>query len=275
MAIDAGLQQGARVGLISRIDYGGEGFRLPAVIAGFDILKNEGAHMIALVGGLVSGKELEKQMKAYVVEIQHQDKEKERKFKDLEKLSATDRKKARKAQIEARFYMNAARDLAEIIPQMTIADPEDPTKKKIVDLFIVTSKVLDGKIGLIIARLLSGIRPDIRAWREGGDRFKVKYLDKDKVLWALAPMEGNFRGEYYSTVAEAMIKRKKKQSTKKKPFIWVVGGMASSINKPKGELDFRYITVPALHRLEEVRVSENQEGVRILELMPKALITGN
>ncbi|OHA02393.1 MAG: hypothetical protein A3I44_06420 [Candidatus Sungbacteria bacterium RIFCSPLOWO2_02_FULL_51_17] len=275
MASAAGTQAGARIGLVSRIDYGGEGFRLPAIIAGFDILKNEGTHMNMLIGGLVNGKELEAQMKVFVAEVQYQDKEQNRIFKELAQLSATDRKKARKAQIEAQFYMKTARDLADIIPQMLIPDPEDPSKKKIVDLFIVTSRVLDGKIGLTIARLLSGIRPDIRVWHEGGDRFPVKYLGKDKILWALAPMEGNFRGEYYSTVAEAMIKRKKKQSTKKKPFMWIVGGMASAINKPRGELDFRYVTVPALHRLEEVRVSENQQGVRIVELPPKAVLTGD
>src|SRR3989344_8514015 len=87
MANAAGTQAGARIGLVSRIDYGGEGFRLPAIIAGFDILKNEGTHMNMLIGGLVNGKELEAQMKVFVSEVQNQDKEQNRTFKELAQLS--------------------------------------------------------------------------------------------------------------------------------------------------------------------------------------------
>jgi len=73
------------------------------------------------------------------------------------------------------------------------------------------------------------------------------------------------RGDYYSTAVERVIKDKTKQTSQSSPDIYVVGCFGSSIHKPKGELKYQYLSIPACHRLEETRVSENQVGVSVLE----------
>ena len=98
----------------------------------------------------------------------------------------------------------------------------------------------------------------------GGDRILVKYVDK--IIWALAPQKAVWmRGDYYSTAVERVIKDKIKQTTQKSPDLYAVGCFGSSINKPQGELEYQYISLPNASRIEETRVSENQIGVRIIE----------
>lgn len=260
-------QLGAKIGFVSRLEYGSEGFRQATIDAGFDIFRQEGTHFNALVAGLIAHKTISKKMQSYVKESLYQDKLQKRKFPELDSLPPHERAKARKMQLENGFLMNIAKDLAKIIPQLTVANPEDPKKEKLVDLFIMTSPAFDGEIGETVAHFLSDLRPDIWLWHQGGDRLFVKYVDK--IIWALAPEKAVWmRGDYYSTAVERVIKDKTKQTTQSSPDLFAVGGFGSSINKPQGELKYRYISLPALHRLEETRVSENQVGVRVLEYAP-------
>src|SRR3989338_3716175 len=257
-------QLGAKFGLISRLDYGSEGFRQALIEAGFDILKQEATPFNALVGGLIAQKNVSKKLQSFIKETLYEDKAKKRKFPEFDSLPAHERPSARKKQLENEFLMNIAKDLAKIIPQLTITDPEDAKKEKLVDLFIMTSPAYDGEIGETVAHFLADLRPDIRLWHQGGDRLFVKYVDK--IIWALAPEKAVWmRGDYYSTTAERIIKDKIRQTTQSPPDAFVVGCGASSINKPKGELNYRYVTTGALSRLEETRTTENQVTVRVLE----------
>jgi hypothetical protein len=212
----------------------------------------------------VAKKALSEKLKAHVKDRIRKDKVLGKKYPRFGHLLPSERLPARKKELTKQFLKNIAKELAAIIPVITIPDPEDASKKKCVDLFITTSPAFDGEFGEEVAHYLENLRPDIRVWKAGGDRFPVKYVDK--LIWALAPQKAVWmRGDYYSTAVERVIKDKRKQSPQSSPDIYVVGGFGSSINKPKGELPYRYVSIPVLHRLEETRVNENQVGIGVLE----------
>ena len=245
-------QKGAKIGFVSRIDFGSKGFRQSAVRESFRILeKDEGTHFNVLVGGLVAQKAIVEQMKAYV-------KEKSAKLAPKERA-------ARRAEFEESFLRKCARELAKIIPEVRGSDPENPKNERILDLFIVTSPAFDGEVGERIAHLLAEERKDVRVGdNPGSERLVVKYVDK--VIWILTPVKAVWmRGDYYSTAAERVIKDKIKQTSQGSPDCYVVCGFGSSIHKPKGELRYQYFSVPACHRLEDTRIAENQVGVSVLE----------
>lgn len=272
------IQKGAKIGLISRIDFGSKGFRQSVVNANFELFRKEGTHFNVLVGGLISEKAVRREMKAYVKDVIETERDKIRDKNERIKRLNKKRKKplllfplltgeqlvVRKSAAEEDFLRDVASQLAKIIPVMTEPDPKDPTKEKDIDLFITTSPAFDGEIGERVAQLLSEIRQDIRVWNVGGDRFPVKYVNK--LLWVLTPTKAVWmRGDYYSTPVERVIKDKIKQTSQDSPDIYVVGCFAVSILKPKGELKYQYCAVPASSRLEETRVNENQIGIGVLE----------
>jgi hypothetical protein len=259
-------QKGAKIGFISRIDYGSKGFRKALIEDAFECFsKIEGTHFNILTGGLVSAKALALEMKIYVKTELDRLKDENRDLPKDEKLSRDDLARE-KSRLEWEFLDTCAAELAKIIPVLKGPDPEDPKKEKVLDLFIVTSPAFDGELGEIVAQKLSDIRLDIRVMNQGGDRFPVKYLNKEKLIWVLTPAKAVWmRGDYYSTAVERVIKDKIKQTSQSSPDLYVVGGFGSGIHKPKGELKYQYVSVPVCHRLEETRVSENQVGVGVLE----------
>ena len=272
------IQKGAKIGFVSRIDFGSKGFRQSVVSAGFDIFRKEGTHFNVLPGGLIAEKAVWRKMRSYVKDVIETERDKIRDRNERIKRLNKKRKKplaltplltgehlvVKKSVLEEEFLKGVAEQLAKIIPVLTEPDPEDPTKEKAVELFIITSPAFDGEIGERVAQLLSEIRKDIRVWNVGGDRFPVKYVNK--LLWVLTPTKAVWmRGDYYSTPVERVIKDKIKQTSQDSPDIYVVGCFAVSILKPKGELKYQYCAVPACCRLEETRVNENQIGVSILE----------
>lgn len=268
-----GVQKNPKVGFISRIDYGSSGFRKAIVESCFEICKREGTHF-NVMSGLVD-RDYSKKVKEFVVLECEKDKEHEKKRKEneglkdplkhLRHLTPQKRIAARKKELEEKYHRGTAKVLSNIIPILKTPDPENPKKEKIVDLFIVPSPAFDGEKGEKVANYLEELRSDIRVWNAGGDRFLVKYVDK--TFWALAPRKAVWmRGDYYSTAAERVIKDKIKATKQKKsPDLFVVFCFGSSINKPKGELKYQYVTVPNASIIEETRVNENQIGLKILE----------
>ncbi|HEY4474561.1 MAG TPA: hypothetical protein VJC06_01400 [Candidatus Paceibacterota bacterium] len=260
------IQKGAKIGLISRIDFGSKGFRQSVINAGCEYFRKEGVHFISLAGGLIDERSISRDMKAYVKE--HVETEKDKVKEQNLKIKAKNKKAkkqaallpiligeqlvTRKSVLEEEFLREVAKQLAKILPVMGV------------DWFITTSPAFDGEIGERVAHLLSEERSDVRVWNVGGDRFPVKYVNK--LLWILTPVKAVWmRGDYYSTAIERVIKDKIKQTSQGSPDIYVVGGFGSSINKPKGELKYQYCAIPVCHRLEGIRVSENQIGVSVLE----------
>lgn len=260
------IQKGAKIGLISRIDFGSKGFRQSVVSAGFEIFRKEGTHFNILGAGLISEKDIRRSMKDSVANLIKE--ERDRIKEKNERIKAQNKKNkkqlplmptltgehlvTRKSAAEEEFLSQVADELVKVIPVMGV------------DLFITTSPAFDGEIGERVAQLLSERRKDIRVWNVGGDRFPVKYVNK--LLWILTPMKAVWmRGDYYSTAVERVIKDKTKQTSQSSPDDYVVMGFGSSINKPKGELKYQYMSIPVCHRLEETRVNENQIGVSALE----------
>lgn len=272
------IQKGAKIGFFSRIDYGSKGFRRAVLNAGYDEFRKEKVHFLVLAGGLISEKAISREMRMHTKNFIEEEREKIKKknvrIKALNKkkkkqlsfvpLLAGERLVVRKSAAEEKFLMGVAEQLADAIPVLNLPDPENSGKEKPVELFITTSPAFDGEIGERVAQFLSEKRSDIRIWNVGGDRFPVKYVDK--LLWVLTPVKAVWmRGDYYSTAVERVIKDKTKQTSQSSPDIYVVGCFGSSIHKPKGELKYQYLSIPACHRLEETRVSENQVGVSVLE----------
>lgn len=272
------IQKGAKIGFFSRIDFGSKGFRRAVLNAGYDHFRKEGVHLLILAGGLISEKDVSREMRVFVKNLVETEKEavkqknakiREKNKKSKEQLPlipvlTRERLAARKSAAEEEFLNKVAEQLADVIPTLNLPDPLDPSKEKSVNLFITTSPAFDGEIGERIAQLLSEKRSDVRVWNAGGDRFPIKYVNK--LVWVLTPSKAVWmRGDYYSTAVERVIKDKTKQTSQSSPDIFVVGCFGSSIHKPKGELKYQYLSVPACHRLEETRVSENQVGVSILE----------
>lgn len=240
-----------RIGLISRIDYGSKGFRRALIDMAFSHLQKEGTHFNVLAGGLVSAKDLRRELKYAIADA-------------TSGIPAAEKPLAREEAIDS-FFEKRARELAKIIPENYGPDPENKDQKKLIDLFVITSPAFDGEIGETILHYLTDIRPDIRPWGVGSGRLEIKYANQ--IIWVLTPVKGVWmRGDYYSTSAERVIKDKIKQTAQSSPDIYVIGCFASAIHKPKGELKYEYVTVPACHRLEETRVSENQIGVAILDV---------
>lgn len=248
------MQKGAKIGFISRIDYGSDGFRKAAIVESFNRFKSEGTHFNVLVGGLVAGKALAEEMKAFV------------KAKSAS-LRPADRA-GRKAVFEDQFLRQCARELAKSIPVLTGPNPERPGQAAPIKLYIVPSPAFDGEIGERVAFMLGELRrDDIIVEKSGSARLVVKYVNK--LIWVLTPVKGVWmRGDYYSTPVERVIKDKIKQTSQGSPDLYVVGCFGASIHKPKGELKYQYVSVPVCHRLEETRVAENQVGLSVLEYPP-------
>ena len=266
------IQNGAKIGLISRIDFGSPGFRQALVDNSFSSIFNklEGTHFNILAGGLISQKDIKEQMKEFIGLRVEAEKEKikkkkiNKKKKDQPERLMGKRLKRRRSELQEEFLQGIAKQLSKIFPALKGPDPENLEKEKNIDLFIVTSPAFDGEIGEAVAQFLSELRPDIRVWNSGGDRFLIKYVNK--LLWVLTPKKAVWmRGDYYSTSAERVLKDKIKQTGQGSPELYVVGCFGSSLNKPKGELKYKYVTVPACHRLDDTRVNENQIGVSVLE----------
>lgn len=267
-----------RIGLMSRVDYGCDGYRQGLLELAAEIFKKEDIHFVILAGGLISGRAIIKKQKKLRAEF--------RTIKSLaakqERLIASGVKEgekpgklepARKKLADLQKELNEAEsalselepealanELAKRLPHFTNSSGER------VRLYIVTSPAYDKETGEAVVRLLADERKDdIRVWKASGDRFDLKQVKK--ILETLTPEKATWlRGDYYSTPVERVLKDKRKQTAQELPDLDVVGCFGSTITKPQGEIDRPYASLPVLHRLEEATVAENQIGVRVMEI---------
>lgn len=259
-----------RMGLMSRIDFPSDGFRKGLLLLAAEIFQREDVRFIILAGGLVDSryvKEKTNKLKKRISNLKKQ-------LKALQKEepeSAKERRAFNKAvaRLEAdinRFekYLDElsadkmAEQLARHLPVFKNG------KGETIKLYIFPSPAYDGKIGEEVAELLAEKhRPDdVRTYPSGGDRLPIKQAQK--IVEVLVPEKSPWRGDYFSTPAERVLKDKRRQSSQSPPDIQVVGCFGSTISKPLGESPRPYVTIPVLHRLHEVRASENQIGVRVM-----------
>lgn len=231
---------GARIGFCSRIDYKSPGYRSGLVIRDAEIFAAEGCHFNVIAGGLVSKHWLKKRVKEVCEEEGYKSKD--------------DKEFGRNWVLD-----EAARELASVIPQVKRPDKAS----KFVRWYIFTSMPYDGAEGEEVARRLQALRPDDVRYRGDSGKLLIKRINK--YIWVINPRKHRLPSKYHSTAAEREIEDREGQTSQDLPDVWGVGIFASSLHKPKGERKVAYFTIPASHRLEEVTVAENQEGVRVFE----------
>jgi hypothetical protein len=274
-----------RVGLMSRLDYPSEGYRRYLLELAAQIFHQEDVHYVALVGGLISARYVKDKQKKLAGKIRLLSKEvkelgkrlgayKVRRASGDETITETDAAEARKTanrvrQCESKIrrfqsYLKElepdamARQLAEQMPAFTDAQGNK------VKIHIFPSPAFDGELGAQVAELLAEkYRPeDVNCYPPGGDRLDCEQAGKK--LEALVPLKAAWmRGDYFSTPNERVFKDRLRQSASEPADIYVIGCFGSTITKQKGEWPRPIVTVPVLHRVEEVRVNENQIGVRV------------
>lgn len=242
-----------KIGLFSRIDAGSPGYRRGLVKKGFEIFHEEGTHFNILLGGLVSKRAIARFLKNKIQAIKDE-------AKRIAQESGEKPKKINKAQIEEEYLSSLAKELAEALPKF----PKINDGKKLPRLYIMTSPSYDGAYGERIAKKLTELRPDIRYWEKTDEHFPLKGMEK--YFLGLVPDKESWASEYDSTPVDRLVKDHQRRTTKSLPDIYGIGCFASSFYKPRGEAKRPYLSVPALHKLEEVRTSENQIGVVVLEI---------
>lgn len=260
-----------RVGAISRIDWKDKGARAALAALEFQICAWEGCHYNVLNGGLVSKRDIQ-----------------ERIDEKLEQLTPAQRRVFRTKVINY-VLMDIANELNSIIP--IIKKPPEavkPGEEELVRLYIMPSLILDGAYGKRkknvygeeVARLLQGMRPDIRLQKTGGDTTRLKGIGvteeeaaRGQIIRWINPTKHRLPGQYASTAADKEI-REEEEAAEYYAHLYVVGGYGSSISKPGGgERKRPFITLPVCHipmprREGEPSIALNQIGVRIIKAQP-------
>jgi len=258
---------------ISRLDYPNHGARVGLWDLAAKIAQEERVNFVYINGGLISHKSVRDRINSEIATAIEEQKAQKELIKTLPKEDRFDvpTQVEVRAAVQQKVLDSIAKELAESLPVI-------PGKRnKPIKLYITTSKAhnYDGPYGPDIADRLQKLRRDIVFWDQESAKFTAKSvftflrnkLRVPKVLWALNPSKGAWRSEYYSTSAQRLVFDKVRQTSQGLPDIWTVGTGASAINKPAGgESSRQMITIPGLHRLQEVSTSENQIGVVVVEL---------
>lgn len=257
-----GKQKADRIMLISRLDYPGEGSRVGLWHLMAEVAQEEKINIVVINGGLVSHRPLQNRIN------RERDKAigllKERKKEEAKKPKPEREKLETQVQVRAkvreRVLDEVAHELAEAFPVIT------NKQGKPVKVYVTTSPAhnYDGPMGVDIADRLQKLREDIVFWDRESSRFPMKNVSR--VLWALNPEKAAWRSKYFSTMVDRLVQDKTKQTSQELPDIWTVGCGGSAVNLPAGGGNPRpMISIPALHRLQQVNTSENQVGVAVVE----------
>jgi len=231
------IKNGVRIGLLSRIDAGSNGYRRGLITQAFKVFEQEGTHFNILLGGLVSKKAIHFLVKKRMAE-------------------SRGKEKPSKEVITDEVLNDIVKELREAIPRSPLAR-----------FYIMTSPANDGEYGEIVARRLIKRRRDIRYWRDAAEHFPIKGIGKN--ILGLVPKKESWRSEYDSAPVDREVKDHQKRTTRLLPDFYAVGCFASSIIKPQGEVKRCYFSVPALHKLDEIKTSENQIGITVAEVVSR------
>lgn len=243
-------QEPVRVGIISRVDFGSVGYRRGLLELAWDIFRKEKVHFIVIAGGLINQDAL---------------------------LDAPPKKKEEQAE----YIAALTRQIADAIPRMqkpangngqVVGNGNGHANgdhQEFVRTYVVTSKPFDGWVGALVAKELTKVRKDIRYEneanpKEGHVTLPVKQIGK--LLRILVPEKKPWRSQYYGTPAQNLVIDDIQRTTSPVFDLYVCGCLASSVLKPGGgDFESPFITVPALHKLEQVNASENQIGLKVVE----------
>ena len=240
------------IGLCSRIDYGGDGYRSGLLVVGWNFFDESGDKFIIVAGGLVAGKPTEAAAKKFI-----RDNLASRRAEAKEAGETIDAN-ATRAELRNEFVRNAAQDLARDIPTFDIEDGV-PVK-----IYLITSKPYDGKIGHEIALELIDIRQDILYYDKSDERLPTKQVNR--VIEVLVPERAQWRSRYASTAIDGIVRENQERSAQVFGDYYIVGCTGSYMLKPKGESPRDYMGLPMLSRPTATVTSENQVGVVTLRL---------
>ncbi|MBI4457734.1 hypothetical protein HY633_02110 [Candidatus Uhrbacteria bacterium] len=255
-----------RIGLISRIDFGSDGFRQALLERAAEDFKRENVNYVILAGGLISAraiKDTERHLNRQLRDLKKQIRLAEKKAGNgklaEERKGLAHRLEKIENELKKLAPEKIAEKLAECLPKFQNAKGESAP------LYIVTSPHFDNSIGDEVKHLLAAKRrDDIRAYQAGGDLVEVKQANKQIVV--LTPTKKVWLGGgTKSGHPEGLLRDNLNHSAKSTPDLYVIGGFGVTITKPKGEFP-RYVTVPALHKLTEARTAEDQVGVRTVTM---------
>jgi hypothetical protein len=248
--------QSEKVGIISRSDLGSSGSRRGLFERAFRIFRREEVEFIVFAGGLTSNPHLKGRFTQGALDDL---------WAETWGIEYAGRQRpARKERVtraREKLLDRWADKLAEVIPQLKV-------RGRYVKIYIVTAPATnyDGKTGTEIARRLVRRRPDILLWGEGSARFHLKR--QATVFGVVTAKKRSWGSKYFSAAVDRLINDKEKQTAEVLPDLWVVGCTASTLQRPQGERKRPYISIPALHRLEEVHTAENQVGATVVEFLP-------
>ncbi len=268
-----------RIGLLSRIDFGSDGFRQGLLQLAAERFAAEDVAFVVLAGGLVSGKSVAE--KTRILKKEHQSLARQIKAKAKELKKADDAKRIAQLEKEIAKLKRAAH---KVTRQLAALTPDEMAKTlnaclphfkdgqgRPIKLYFVPSPVYDKAIGEETAVRLVDLRKQgaMRVLKTGGDRLplwegkphqrNLEVLTLDKQAW--------LRGDYHSTPVQRRIKDKRRQTSSGVQIdIQVVGSVGVSIMKPEGNWPIGFVAVPALHRLDDTGVAETQVGVQVLEI---------
>lgn len=237
-----------RVGLFSRIDYGGDGYRRGLIEQGFKIVEAEQTHFNVLIGGLVHNAGIKERIKEEIAKEKDKPKDEQ----------------ASRQEITNRVLYGFAKDLALQIPII-----KEPGTEKKIRLYVMTSRAYDGMYGAEIAEKLALLRPDIRHWAKPSEHLPLKPPphEKFKEIACLVPTKQTFRSKYDSTAVDRAVEDYLNIANKAYASVAIVGCYNVSFYKPAGgESPLHIIALPGLSHIEENRASENQIGVTVLRL---------
>ena len=257
MSVTTRRRKSVPVGIISRVDACSPGYRKALLIAAFDYFKQRREDFLALLGGLVASRHYYAFLKQQI------------EFAWAENLNLPREEREKKADVVARIVEEVRSTIAEELASdfpMFLDVSGRPLK-----IYVVTSPATnyDGTVGWDIAKRLSRLRPDIQPWGVADARIRLKGLKRpDGTLQdfrAALSVKAAWRSLYYSTALDRLVQDLEKQSSQPLPDLWVPGPGAAVVIRPPGEIARGRVSIPGLHRLQEITTAENQIGVGVLE----------
>lgn len=286
------------VALTSRWDYGADGSRLGLLKKMKEVVEAKGAEFLVLVGGLVSKrgclnsarriqdaeKKLQTKLKLELeklfaeLSVLEDDPDKvDKKVLAQKRLEIADKKieiKNAKPRTIGQILDGMVEGLAEQIygdiKSLSLTCPDGSRMK----IYLVTSKAFDGDVGRKVAKRLVELQGNDTVIRylssryEEDTTFKIPLKKSGRTFAVVVPTKAVWRSAYYSTNADRLLEDEVKRTTRPLCDLYAVGCGASSLNRGRGEKPFQRITIPALHKLEDVVTSENMVGVRIVRFTP-------
>ncbi|OGY67962.1 MAG: hypothetical protein A3H63_00685 [Candidatus Harrisonbacteria bacterium RIFCSPLOWO2_02_FULL_45_10c] len=287
--------------LTSRWDYGAEGSRVGLLLQMKERIEEAKADFLVVVGGMVNQRAVLNTLKKIIENERERYVELKAEFQVLQKeyqalaaqlkqspqnqeLSLKVRKIIRQIVKKEKEVLNAkprsskqlVADQIELLANSVNQDLPKLFRSdgKRMKIYVVTSLAYDGEIGRKVVKRLLELRrseDDIRylsSRRPEDTTFRVPLQKSGKTFAVVVPNKGVWRSLYYSTYPDRLIQDEMQRTSQKPCDVYAVGCFASSINRRDGELPYQRISIPALHKLEDVVTAENMIGVRIVRFMP-------